>query len=429
MLVRDLSVNMMFPQLMSSQTLAHARAGLVLALLVLTASCGPSGQAQPAPPPPPTVSVVTVTPETIPVSSEWIATLDGYINAQVRPQVSGYLINTAFREGTMVRKGQVLFEIDARPFQAVLAQTAAQLAQAQAELGRTERDVQRDTPLAKERAIPQSQLDNDIQANLAAQAAVKSAQAAVDTAQLNVGFTKVRSLIDGVAAIATAQIGDLVGPQSLLTTVSQVDPIRAYFSLSEQEYLQIAEQVNQRAPTKSLWQTDARLTLLLADGSEYPRGGAFLAADRQIDPRTGTIRISAAFPNPGHILRPGQYGRVRAETQVVKNALLVPQRAVSELQGSSQLRIIGADNKVIVRSVTLGTRVGSRWVVTSGLEPGARVVVDAPQLRDGTVVQAKAYTPPPEPETSVAGARAPDATSPAASSESRPPQPATGAGR
>ena len=342
-------------------------------------------------PPPQVVAVVHVTPEDVPVSSEWVATLDGFVNAQIRPQVSGYLVRTLYRDGTMVRKGQVLFEIDTRPFAAVLAQTQAQLAEAQAQLGRTERDVQRDTPLAKERAIPQSQLDNDIQANLAAQATVKSAQAAVDTAQLNLDFTKVRSLIDGVAAIATAQIGDLVGPTSLLTTVSQVDPIRAYFSLSEQEYLGIADQINQESPGKTLWKTGGGLRLTLADGSEYPTPGQFLAADRQVDPRTGTLRISAAFPNPRHILRPGQYGRVQAETQVVRNALLVPQRAVSELQGASQLRIVGPDNKVSVKTVTLGSRSGSRWVVAQGLEPGAQVVVDATQLRDGQVVKPHPY--------------------------------------
>jgi RND family efflux transporter MFP subunit len=369
---------------------------LAAAVPLLQACGGSPSQAAQAPPPAPTVSVVSVSPETVPVSSEWVATLDGFVNAQIRPQVSGYLIQTHYREGSMVRKGQVLFEIDARPFEAVVAQADAQLAQAQAELGRTERDVARDTPLAKERAIPQSQLDNDIQANLAAQAAVKSAEANLSTAKLNLGFTKVRSLIDGVAAIATAQIGDLVSPQSLLTTVSQVDPIRAFFSLSEQEYLVVADQINQPSRSRSLWKTNAALTLTLADGSEYPRPGAFLAADRQIDSTTGTIRISASFPNPKQTLRPGQYGRVSAETQVLKNALLVPQRAVNELQGATQLRVVGADNKVVLRSVTLGARVGSRVIVREGLEPNARVIVDAPQLRAGAVVKTKPYQEPPE---------------------------------
>jgi membrane fusion protein (multidrug efflux system) len=367
-----------------------------VALLFSHACSRPDAAPAPAPPPP-TVSVVEVAPETVPVSSEWVATLDGSVNAQIRPQVSGYLVAAHYREGAAVRKGQVLFEIDARPFQAVVAQAEAQLAQAQAELGRTERDVERNTPLAKERAIAQSQLDNDIQAHLAAQAAVKSAQAAIDTAQLNIGFTQVRSLIDGIAAIATAQIGDLVGPATLLTTVSQVDPIRAYFSLSEREYLQVAPQINRAAAADGLWNTGTDLRLRLADDSEYPLGGVFVAADRQIDPRTGTIRISANFPNPSRLLRPGQYGRVQATTQRVEQALLVPQRAVSELQGGAQLRIVDGESKARVVNVTMGSRVGSRWIVVQGLEPGARVIVDAPQIAENTVVTTRPYQPDPAP--------------------------------
>jgi RND family efflux transporter MFP subunit len=345
-----------------------------------------------APPPPPTVSVVALKPETVPVSSEWVATLDGYVNAQIRPQVSGYLIRRSYREGTMVKKGQVLFEIDPRPFQATLAQVKAQLAQAQAELGRTERDVQRDTPLAKARAIPQSQLDNDVQANLAAQAGVQAAAAAVATAELNVGFTKVRSLVDGIAAIATAQIGDLVAPASLLTTVSQVDPIRAYFSLSETEYLHVADQIDRPVRAQGLWNAGTALKLTLSDGSTYPLNGAFLAADRQIDSGTGTIRISAAFPNPKHLLRPGQYGRATAQTAVMTRALLIPQRAVTDLQGKSQVRTVGLDNKVAVQTVTLGGHVGNRWVVQQGLDAGARVIVDATSAPAGTLVKPRIAT-------------------------------------
>ena len=338
-----------------------------------------------APGAPQTVSVVTVQPEALPVTSEWIATLDGFVNAQIRPQVTGYLIAKTYEEGASVKKDQVLFEIDPRPFRTALAQSEAALAKARADLGRAERDRARDTPLAKERAIPQSQLDNDVQAELAAQAAVKAAEATLDAAKLNVSFTKVRSLIDGVAAIATAQMGDLVSPGSLLTTVSQVDPIKAYFSLSEQEYLRTAKQLNQ-AKQRESWQAGGALKLFLADGSEYGQVGSFFAADRQIDPRTGTIRISATFPNPEHILRPGLYGRVRAETALLSNALLVPQRAVAELQGAAQVRVVGADNKVSLRNVKLGARAGNRWVVESGIAAGDQVVVDAPQLRDGTIV-------------------------------------------
>jgi membrane fusion protein (multidrug efflux system) len=345
------------------------------------------------PPPPPEVSVVTVAPERVAITSDWIATLDGYVNAQIRPQVSGYLLKRNYGEGAVVRKGQVLFEIDRRPFESVLAQARAQLGEAQAQVGKTERDEQRDRPLAEQRAIAQSQFDNDVQANLAAQAAVKSAEATVQTAQLNVGFTSVTSPIDGVAAIATAQIGDLVGPPTLLTTVSQIDPIKAYFPLSEQEYLQMAGRINGRA-AKAPWAGAAALTLVLADGSVYPRSGVFLAADREIDAKTGTIRISAAFPNPGRMLRPGQYGRVHAETRVREDALLVPQRAVTELQGSFQVRVVGPDNIVSTNTVKVGDRVGSRWIVEQGLQPGARVVVEGPATRDGTVVHPTPFTPP-----------------------------------
>ena len=356
------------------------------AVMALAAGCADRGPDR-QPPPPPTVSVVQVRAEPVEISSEWVATLDGFVNAEIRPQVSGYVVAQTYREGANLRKGDILFEIDPRPFQAALAQAEGQLAQAQAQLGKTERDVARDTPLAEARAIPQRQLDDDVQAHLAAQAMVKVQQAAVDTAQLNLGFTKVRSLIDGIAAIATAQVGDQVNPSTLLTTVSQVDPIEAYFSLSEDEYLRIAGQLNHPVGRKGLWNTGPALALTLADGRLYPRAGAFFAADRQIDTTTGTIRISAVFPNPDRLLRPGQYGRVRAATTIEPKALLVPQRAVTELQGQSQVRTVGPDDKVQLKTVTLGAQSGNRWIVTGGLEPGARVIVDAPQLPAGTVVK------------------------------------------
>jgi RND family efflux transporter MFP subunit len=282
----------------------------------------------------------------------------------------------------------------------VLAHAPSPLGEAQAQLGKAERDLARDRPLAEQRAIAQSQLDNDVQGHLAAQAAVNSAQAAVEAAQLNVGFTKVTSLIDGVAAIATAQIGDLVGPTTLLTTVSQIDPIKAYFPLSEQEYLEMAGRINTRGgpragATSAPWRSGTGISLVLADGSLYPRQGAFLAADREIDAKTGTIRISAVFPNPDRTLRPGEYGRVRAETRVLSDALLVPQRAVTELQGSFRVRIVGTGNVVTTRAVTPGERIGSRWIVQKGLEPGTRVVVEGAQTREGTVVNPKPFVPPP----------------------------------
>ena len=374
---------------------AFRSAPLLFLLLTLLLEACSSPKASPPAPAPPEVSVMTVAPETVSLSSEWIGTLDGYVNAQIRPQVSGYLVRRSYQEGAPVRQGQVLFEIDPRPFQAVLSQAEARLAEAQAQLGKTERDLERDRPLAAERAIAQSQLDNDIQAHLAAQAAIKSATAAIETAQLNLGFTKVTSLITGIAAIATAQIGDLVGPATLLTTVSQVDPIKAYFPLSEQEYLRIAGRINGPGTSSELWANNAgSLTLVLADGSVYPQRGRFLAADRDIDPKTGTIRISAAFPNPARTLRPGQYGRVRAETNTVKDAIVVPQRTVTDAQGAPQVRVVGPDNRVATRRVTLGDRVGSGWIIGTGLQPGDRVVVEGASAADGSLVNPKPWQPP-----------------------------------
>lgn len=366
--------------------MSYSRHPLVFAPLVLLLcnACG-SGAAAPPPPTLPEVRVITVAPERIVITSDWIATLDGLVNAQIRPQVSGYLLKRNYDEGAFVRKGQILFEIDPRPFESVLAQARAQLGEAEAQLGKTDHDLDRDRPLAEQRAIARSQLDNDIQANLGAQAAVKSATAAVQTAELNVGFTKVTSLVDGVAAIATAQIGDLVGPATLLTTVSQIDPIKAYFPLGEQDYLQVASRINHRGG-KGPWTGGTPLTLILSDGTTYPHAGSFLAADREIDTKTGTIRISATFPNPDRILRPGGYGRVRADTQVREGALLVPQRAVSELQGTYQVRVVGPDDKVSTKTVKVGERVGSRWIVAEGLQAGTRVVVEGAPTRDGAVV-------------------------------------------
>jgi RND family efflux transporter MFP subunit len=369
-------------------------ASIALASSPLIFAACQSAKAATPPPPPPEVSVAGVVERNVPITSEWIATLDGYVNAQVRPQVSGYLVKRDYREGAAVRAGDVLFEIDPRPFEAVLAQTKAQLAQAEAQLGRTARDVERDTPLAHEKAIAQSQLDNDIQANLAAQAAVESARAQVQTAQLNLGFTKVTSLVDGVAAIATGQIGDLVGPATLLTTVSQISPIKAYFSVSEQEYLRMAGSLN-GANAVQPWDLGAGLELVLSDGSVYPKKGSFLAADREVDLKTGTIRLSASFPNPGNILRPGQYGRVRANTRTLVNARLIPQRAVSELQGGSQVRVVGLDGRIATRAVTTGDRVGRLVVIAAGLESGERVAVDGAQfVKDGAVVHPKPFTTP-----------------------------------
>jgi RND family efflux transporter MFP subunit len=368
---------------------------MVIALSpLLLVACENTKAAAPSAPPP-EVTVAMVVTQTVPVSSEWIATLDGYVNAQVRPQVSGYLLRRNYREGAVVRRGEALFEIDPRPFEAALAQARAQLAQAEAQLGRTARDVERDSPLAQQKAIAQSQLDNDIQANLAAQATVQSSKALVETAQLNVEFTKVTSLVDGVAAIATAQIGDLVGPNTLLTTVSQITPIKAYFAVSEQEYLGMADRINGGGAAQQPWDAKAGLELILSDGRVYPKKGSFIAVDREVDPKTGTIRMSAAFPNPGNILRPGQYGRVRASTRTLINARLIPQRAISDLQGGYRARVVGPDNRITTRAVTVSDRVGRMFVVASGLQPGERVAVEGAQsAKDGDVVTPKPFTLP-----------------------------------
>jgi len=366
--------------------------GCVVLNLLSSGGCG-NKNVSAAAPPPPNVQIVEVVQRDVPVYHEWIATLDGYVNAQIQPQVSGYLIQQNYREGALVRKNDVLFKIDPRPFQAVLDQTKAQLAQAEAQLGKTQLDVQRDTPLAKEKAIAQSQLDNDMQANLAAKATVQADQATIEQAQLNLEFTNVRSLIDGVAGIATGQVGNLVGPQAVLTTVSQLDPIKAYFVVSEQQYLAFV----QRNPTVAAREKTERqlvLELILADGSTYPRKGKFFAADRQVDVQTGAIRLAGLFPNPDNVLRPGQYGRVRFVSYIRPAALLVPQKAVTELQGMYQVAVVGSDDKVSVRTVRVGERTGSMWIIEEGVKPGERVVVEGVQkVRDGMPVKVTAAAP------------------------------------
>jgi membrane fusion protein (multidrug efflux system) len=297
-----------------------------------------------------------------------------------------------YTEGTVVHKDQVLFEIDPRPFEAALQQSKGQLAQAEAQFGKTRLDVARDAPLAKESAIPQAQLDNDIQANEAAQALVSSAKAQVEQAQLNLDFTKVRSLVNGVAGLAKGQIGDLVGPTTILTTVSQVEPIKAYFAISEQEYLRLAERISAVAENRRRAGERKILELILSDGTVYPRKGWVVLADRQVDVKTGTIRIAGAFENPGAILRPGMFGRVRAVTGISKGALLVPQRSVVETQGSYGVVVVGSDNKASIRSVKTGERVGPMWVITDGLKPGEQVIAEGMQkAKEGAMVRPKQF--------------------------------------
>jgi membrane fusion protein (multidrug efflux system) len=342
----------------------------------------------------PEVGVTKVETRDVPIYGEWVATLDGYVNAEIRPQVSGYIIKQDYTEGSLVRKGQVLFEIDPRPFQATLDRAKGDLAQAQAQLGKSTLDVERDTPLADARAIAKSQLDNEVQAKLGAQAAVESAKAAVEQAELNLEWTKVTSLVDGIAGIAQVQMGNLVGSTSILTSVSQVDPIKALFPISEHEYLLAQSKSKAISGKHTISFFGNSLQLILTDGSIYAQKGKILLADRQVDPGTGTIRIVAAFPNPGNVLRPGQYGRVRVETSTKKDALLLPQSAVLNLQGSYQVAVVGGDHKVSMRAVKPGATVGTMWVIDEGLKPGEQVVVEGlQQIREGTLVTPKPVRP------------------------------------
>lgn len=330
----------------------------------------------------------------VPIYGEWVATLDGYVNAQIQPQVTGYLIKQDYREGSLVHKDDVLFEIDPRPFQAVRDQAKAQLAQAEAQLGNATLNVKRDIPEAQASAIPQSQLDTDTQSELAGKAAVEAGQAAVEQAELNLGFTKVRSLITGIAGIAQVQVGNLVTLSTVLTGVSQVNPIKAYFPISGDEYLQLANKIGPGTVDLLSNASPIPLQLILSNGDTYPHSGKILFADRQVDQLTGTIRIAGAFPNPGNILRPGQYGRVRAMTQMRKGALLVPQRAVTELQGSYEVALVGPDNKVAIRTVAVGERADTMWIINRGLNPGERVVAEGTlKVKDGSKVTPVPFNP------------------------------------
>jgi RND family efflux transporter MFP subunit len=345
-----------------------------------------------AAPAPPVVEVTPVIQKDEPLEGEWVGTLEGYVNAQIQPHVSGYLIRLDYQEGGFVRRGQVLFEIDPRPFQAALDQAKGQLAQAEAQMANAELNVKRDVPEAEAHAIPQSQLDNDTQALRGAQAAVEANQAAVEEASLNLGYTKVLSLIDGIAGINTVQVGNLVGPSTVLTAVSQVSPIKVYFPISEQEYLRMADG---GAPGTVDWLTHASripLQLILADGTTYSYPGRVVFADRQVNTQTGTIQIVGEFQNPKNLLRPGEYARIRALTGYLPKASLVPQAAVNQQQGTYQVTVVGADNHAQLRTVEVGPRVGALWVITSGLKPGEHVVaVGAEKTKEGELVNPTPY--------------------------------------
>jgi len=375
--------------------------------LLLAAGCGKEQKA--APPPPPAVEVSEVIRKDVPVYTEWVGTTDGLVNATIQAQVTGYLVKQNYREGELVQKGQVLFEIDPRTFQAAVDGAKGALAQAEARWETAKANLQRVRPLAEKNAVSQKDLDDNIGAELSTRASVESAKAQLDTAQLNLGFTRIASPVDGIAGIAKAQVGNLVGPGQIqeLTAVSTVDPIKVYFSVSEQEYMNFRKGAGKGEMSS---QEEARaipLELILAGGTVYPHSGRIALADRQVDVRTGTMRVGALFPNPGNLLRPGQYGTVRATMETKKGALLVPQRAVTEVQGKFLVAVVGADNAVELRPVTPAERVGSLWVIDKGLKPGERVVVEGVQkVKTGARVvptqpaaegEAKPATPPPPP--------------------------------
>src|SRR5215472_9316795 len=345
-----------------------------------------------APPPPPTVKVAEVVQQDVPVYSEWVAQLNGDTNAEIVPKVQGYLLKQDYKEGFLVQKGQLLFEIDARPFEAAMDQAKAQLAVASAELSKTQTDVARDTPLAAQNAIPQKQLDNDKAAEAAATAQVDAGKAMVSQAQLNLEWTKVYCPIDGVAGVATAQVGDLVGPTTKMTTISKVDPIRAYFSISENQYLENAPKIS--AVISGLRKGGAiPVEYIQADEAAYRSTGRIILVNREVSSQTGTIQFAAEFPNPQATLRPGGFGRVRIKTGDNRESLLVPQAAVIEVQSAYQVVVVGADNKATFRPVKVGDRIGSKWVIIDGLQAGDKVVAEGFQkVRDGMTVSAEPYT-------------------------------------
>jgi membrane fusion protein, multidrug efflux system len=401
--------------------MCHPPTRALLTSLVLLAACDPG---EPPAPPAPEVLVVEVTHGDVPIIYEWLGTTEGFVDAAVRAQVSGYLIARDYREGQLIKQGELLFRIDPRPFQAALDQAQGQLASARATLERERLDVVRYTPLVKQGAVSQQEYDNAVQNERGAQASVQAAQAAVEAAKINLGFTEIRSPLDGIVGVAQAQLGDFVGPSSAepLTEVSQLDPIRVSFPVSEQEYLHFAPRVEEALRVGHF--REGSLELILADGSVYPHRGTGYPAGLGVDPRTGTITVKGVFPNPGNLLRPGQYARVRVETDVRRGATTVPQRALQDLQGLAQIAVVGPDEKVEVRTVQPGPSSGTLRVIEKGVAPGESVIVEGFQkVQPGMVVSPKpapselagaTAAPAPTPEVGAPPAGLPRAASPAA---------------
>ncbi len=370
---------------------------------------------------PPEVEVTKVTTGDVPIFREWIGTIDGSYNAAIRARVSGYIIAQVYKDGSAVKKGDLLFEIDPRPFEAALAQAKADLSQAEADQVKTQLTADRYIPLAAQKAVSEQDRDTAVQQNEAAKARIEAQKAQVQQAQLNLEFTRITSPVDGVASIANRGIGDLVGPGDAqpLVTVSTVDPVRAYFQISEQAYLKVAEAINSTdASTREA--AGPKIELILADGSTYPHTGRLIAVDRQVDTGTGTIRLAGEFPNPGNILRPGQFARVRIQVANEQGAMLVPQQAVQEVQGSYQVAVVKADKTAEIRQVKTGPRFGSDWVLTEGVKPGEEVVVEGVQkATNGRLLVPRPYVPKtlpaaatPEPTPVPDGGSAPKAAAP-----------------
>jgi len=357
---------------------------------IILAACvvgGCRGKTEAPPPPPPDVRVVAAQAKDVALRSEWVGTADGSVNAQIRARVQGYLESQHYAEGTLVTPGTLLFTIDARPYRAALDSAKGDLGRAEAQLTKTQQDVTRYTPLAKEGAISQQELDNAVQANRAAKAAVDSARAGVEKVQLYLDWTQIKSPIAGIAGISVAQVGDLIGENTVLTTVSQVDPIKVSFPVSEQEYLRYADRLQLDGSPRD---DGSGLELLLADGNVYSERGKATIANRQVDVKTGTLLVVSLFPNQRNLIRPGQFAKVRASLETKQNAVVVPQRAVQEVQGTYQVAVVGDGDTVSIRKVKTGMKVDNEWVIDDGLKPGERVVVDGLQrVRDGLVVSPK----------------------------------------
>jgi membrane fusion protein (multidrug efflux system) len=366
----------------ASRRCARSLAALLLALPVLPLGCGKEGQGGP---PAPEVVVAPVERRDVEVSSEWVGTTTGFVNAQIFPKIQGYLLKQAYRDGSLVKEGDLLFEIDPRQFQASFDQAMGELARAQATLKKNELDVQRYTPLVAQGAVSRQELDDAIQARAASAAQVDANRAAVESARLNLHWTQVKAPITGIAGIAAAQVGDLVSPTTPLTSISQLEPIKVVIQVSEIEYLRFAKRVRELEETGK---PGGRLELILADGSVYPEPGYVSVAGLAVAATTGTIEVQGLFPNPNNLLRPGQFAKVRAVTDRLPGALVIPQRAVRDLQGLSQVAVVDPEDKVAFRNVELGPQIGSDVVVAKGLEAGERVVVEGlMKIRDGMVVK------------------------------------------